>query len=129
MLVAHVFLDDRDCEPMQAKRILDPRKDARPVERHLRCDDNVRRVPTLALSQCGRRGQPTGVPARDLDHGYRRGRSHRLGVSSCPLCRRGNEPSRAAVAGRMVRAHKVVVDGLGHEGALSDRGQSLSPPR
>ena len=67
MPVSHILLDDSHCEPELAVRVLNHRKDARPVERHFRCDNYVGGVSYVLLSENGRRGQPTGVSASDLD--------------------------------------------------------------
>ena len=58
--------------------------------------------------------QPESRPATSIN-GDRRGHTHGLCVPSCSLSRRSNEPSCAAVAGRVVSADEVVVDGLGDE--------------
>ena len=115
ILVTDVLLDDHNGEPVPAIRVFDSRQDSRRIEPYLRCDDHMGCISLLPLSEYGRRGQPAGVSSRDLDHGYRRGGAHRFSIPSCPLCRRGYEASRAAVAGRVVRSNEIIVDSLGNE--------------
>ena len=84
-------------------------------------------VPLLAFRQGCRCREPPGVAAHHLDDRNGRRPAHCLGVSAGAHDGQGNEAAGAAVAGRVVCQHQVVVDGLGHvyDGQLPTGGAGL----
>jgi hypothetical protein len=95
------------------EKIRDPLEKVLLVKGHLGKKHQVWRVAACLAGKRGRRREPAGVAAHDLDKGDAL-EVVDVGVTGQLVHGGSNELGRAAVARRVVGEDEVVVDGLGH---------------